>query len=172
MLKIWKKEHTIQVQGWCHSLTHKLHRAGSGWHGPNYSWPGSHSSPPPTKNRCRQTDAEAGHWTQMQTHMDTHRQVIAHTHTRTYTDTHIHGHNERFQLFSAIRQCIVSSQSNISYLGEKYSLCFYSKRPCLILVRTKYCFWAPGFCIMWLTLTVASELIMRAQRVGFSYLFF
>lgn len=35
-----------------------LRRAGSGGLGPSYSWPGSHSSPPPTRDR--QTDTETG----------------------------------------------------------------------------------------------------------------
>ena len=88
----------------------------------------------------RQTDAEADKHTQ--------RQAVARTHTHTHTHTDIHGHDERCQLFSAMRQCIFSSRSNISHLGEKYSLCFCSKRPCHVLVRTKTRMWAPAFYIM------------------------
>lgn len=155
---------TIQVQGWCHSLIHKLHRAGSGWHGPNYSWPGSHSSPPPTKKqRRRQTDAEADR-----------QQGQTHARAR---NTHTHRYDEKFQLFSAMRQCISSSRSNISHLGEKHSPSFCCNRPLRILACTIYCTWPLPLFPFWLYVTYShysvkrNHSIMRTQDVRFSYLF-
>ena len=68
------------------------------------------------------------------------------TDTQAQTQIHTWWHDERCQLFSAMRQCIFSSRSNICHLGEKYSLCFCSKRPCSV-VCAKNC--NPAFYIMW-----------------------
>ena len=78
------------------------------------------------RHRCRQqghTDTEASEHTHTRACAQTNTRARIHTRTR----AHIHRHDERCQLFSAMRQCIFSSRSNISHLGEKYPLCFFSK---------------------------------------------
>lgn len=111
-------------------------------------------------DRCRGRQAA---WTNANTR--------AHTNAR--TDTHTYRHDEKFQLFSAMRQCILSSRSNISHLGEKHS-------PQLLLQQapqyTSMCYilhvapplppHPPPDCIMWPTLTVVSKnCIMRTLTV-------
>lgn len=67
------------------------------------------------------------------TRTQTQRQRQASTNTRT-----------RWEVSAVLcgeRQCIFSSRSTISHLGEKYSLCFCSK--CGLVVRTINCNWAP-----------------------------
>lgn len=110
------------------------------------------------KHRRRQTDAGGDKRTQM--------------HTNTQTSEHTHGHDERCQLLSAIRQCIFPSRSNISRLGEKYSLCFCSKWPCKC-TSVENCVWAPLlFISCGVALTVVSIELFHRDVHQVLYLFF
>lgn len=79
------------------------------------------------------------------------------------------GHDEKFQLFSAMGKCIFFSRSNISHLGETRHLCFCSQWPCPKLVCTKNSIWAP--CFLWPPVTGASKSTMSTLNGGLSYLF-
>lgn len=93
-----------------------------------------------------QTERQIDRWWSRQRQWQTDKGMS--TCTDKWESVHIHGHDERCQLFPAMRQCIVSSRSNISHLSEKYFLCSCSKWPCLTLVCTKNCYQVPALYIV------------------------